>query len=60
MHSGTRVAAGMIVEALAAGRSLEDLLSDFPAHKSFDHVPLPLRRAPRYHDFPAIDFCGHG
>ena len=27
---GMRVTAGMIVEALAAGRSVEDLLTDFP------------------------------
>lgn len=27
---GMRVTVGMIVEALAAGRSVEDLLSDFP------------------------------
>lgn len=30
MHSGMRVTVGMIVGATAAGRTVEDLLTDFP------------------------------
>jgi uncharacterized protein (DUF433 family) len=40
---GMRVTVGMIVEALAAGRSVGDLLADFPYIEERD-----IRKAPAY------------
>jgi uncharacterized protein (DUF433 family) len=58
---GVRVSVGMIVEAISAGRTTEELLADFPILRSWTFArrsPLPLALPRDVKSISPADSCG--